>query len=135
MYITGNATLSDNTAEKNGGVIFLYQSELKCQDNGKLFLLGNVAGERGGAIHAISSSIGTAFNVLVVDINGSEYVRVSQIIFTDNHAIKGGAVSLEVSTCIFSSKLIIMYCSLTYMCNLSCLNGMRLTIWWCNLCR
>ena len=89
--------LSNNTAEKNGGAIFLYQSELKCQDNGKLFLLGNIAGERGGAIHAISSSIGTTFSVLSVDINGSEYVRVSQIIFTDNHAIKGGAVSLEVN--------------------------------------
>ena len=77
VHITGNATLSNNTAEKNGGAIFLYQSELKCQDNGKLLLLGNIAGERGGAIHAISSSIGTTFNVLLVDINGSEYARVS----------------------------------------------------------
>ena len=90
VYITGNATLSHNTAEKNGGAIFLYQSHLECQDNGKLLLLENVAGERGGAIHAISSSIRTIFIMDYTNI-------ISQIIFTENHAIKGGAVSLEVN--------------------------------------
>ena len=97
VYITGNTTLSNNTAEKNGGAILLYQSELKCQDNGKLLLLENIAGERGGAIHAISSSIKTTFMILVDNDNIYECARVSQIIFTDNHAIKGGAISLEIN--------------------------------------
>ena len=61
VYITGNATLSHNTAEKNGGAILLYQSHLECQDNGKPLLLENIAGEREGAIHAISSSIRIIF--------------------------------------------------------------------------
>ena len=91
VYITGNATLSHNTAEKNGGAIFLYQSRLKCLDNGKLLLLGNIAGERGGAIHAISSSIRTS-NILKTF---NEYSCISQIIFTENYAIKGGAVSMQ----------------------------------------
>ena len=71
----------------------IMQSELKCQDSGKLFLLGNIAGERGGAIHAISSSIRTS-NILKAF---NEYSHISQIIFTENYAIKGGAVSLEVN--------------------------------------
>ena len=59
VYIIGNTLISNSTAEKNGGAIFLYQSELTCLGNSKLSLLGNVAGEKGGAIHAISSSIKT----------------------------------------------------------------------------
>ena len=84
VYITGNITISYNTAEKSGGAIFLYQSELKCQGKSRLMLLKNTAGERGGAIHAISSSIKTTF---ITDFH------ISQIIFTENRAIKGGAVS------------------------------------------
>ena len=95
VYITGNTALFHNTAEKNGGAILLYKSHLECQDNGKLLLLGNIAGERGGAIHAISSSIRTTF--IILDISFDEYARISQIIFTENYAIKGGAVSLEVN--------------------------------------
>ena len=93
VYITGNTTLSHNIAEKNGGAIFLYQSQLECQDDGKLLFLGNIAGERGGAIHAISSSIRTTF----ITKDYTQFSHISQIIFTENYAIKGGAVSLEVN--------------------------------------
>ena len=91
VCITGNTTISNNTAEKNGGGMYLYQSELKCQGNSKLSLLGNIAGEQGGAIQAISSSIKAIF---IVDFLFSER---SQISFIENVAIRGGAVSLKVN--------------------------------------
>ena len=96
VYITGNTIISNNTAEENGGGMFLYQSELKCQGNCKLLFLGNVAGEKGGGIHAISSSIKTVF---IVDFS---FVQKSQIIFNENLATKGGAVSLEVNAKLYT---------------------------------
>ena len=91
VYITGSTTISNSTAGRNGGGIFLYQSELKCEGDSILSLLGNVAGNKGGAIHAISSSIKTNF------IEDFFFSARSQIYFIENHAHKGGAVSLEVN--------------------------------------
>ena len=92
VYITGNTTLSNNTAKGSGGGVYLYRSALECKGNSKLSLLGNVAGEKGGAIHAISSSIKTSL------LRGAPFSERSQIIFTGNSADRGGALALEVNS-------------------------------------
>ena len=105
VYITGNTTLTHNTAEKNGGAILLYQSELKCQDNGKLLLLGNIAGERGGAIHAISSSIRTTF-IILVETNMPVYHKLFSLTTMPSKEVQSHLKSMQ--SCIFLSKLIFM---------------------------
>lgn len=91
VYIIGNTIISNNTAKENGGGVLLYHSELNCQGNSTLLLLGNVAREKGGALHAISSSIKTTF------ISTCIYWLSAKINFVENYADEGGAVSLEVN--------------------------------------
>ena len=55
---------ANNTANDTGGGVYLDMSELHCQGNNSLKLLGNVATVKGGGVHAISSTINVEGNSL-----------------------------------------------------------------------
>ena len=88
----GTMVIANNTADKTGGGIYIYQSELNCQNHSQVKFFGNYASEKGGGIHAISSSI-------TVDISRNwrgEYLgSLLQII--ENRAENGGGICLEVN--------------------------------------
>ena len=80
VYVTGHLTVTHNSANVNGGGIYLYSSEMNCTGC-SLQLLHNTAKSRGGGIHAIASIIKLC----------SEY----SVMFTSNTAKKGGGLSME----------------------------------------
>ena len=57
LFVGGNMTLAYNQATRNGGGIYLSQSELSCRQQSILDIIGNTAVNRGGGIHAISSTV------------------------------------------------------------------------------
>ena len=63
LYVNGNVTIAHNTATRNGGGIYLSNSEFKCQPKSSFELINNTAYKRGG-IHAISSSINNLGNFI-----------------------------------------------------------------------
>ena len=85
VYVHHKAIIANNVAI-NGGGIFLYQSELYCVLN--CTLLRNHALQRGGAIHAVSSKI-------VADVEFFAENQIRYILFSNNRARLGGALSLE----------------------------------------
>ena len=94
LFINGNLSLVNNTANVSGGGVYLYQSELNCKGQSILELIGNSATKRGGGIHAISSIVTAEYNY---DKNANLYTG-STIMFIENTAGEaGGGVCLEVS--------------------------------------
>ena len=95
MLIYGEVTVTNNTATDSGGGVHLYQSELKCSENGTLKIITNNANEKGGGIRAISSLIISELmekaGILVV-LNG-------------NNAKLGGGICMEVNAKIYILKL------------------------------
>ena len=79
IYVKGTVIIVGNRANKSGGGVYLYQSEINCQLNSNLNVRGNIAAQRGGGIHATSSSIKTiaSFNL-------------TRIMFLNNSAESGG---------------------------------------------
>ena len=49
--------IENNTVLKTGGGLYLYCSELHCQNNSTIQLLGNTATEKGGGVNAINSQL------------------------------------------------------------------------------
>ena len=89
LYVYGELKFANNTATKNGGGVYLYQSEVNCQEPSILILLGNSANERGGGIHMISSIIRVRM------ISSSTVYKVSSVQFNENTARQGGGLCLE----------------------------------------
>ena len=97
IHVYGNSLISNNTAEDSGGGIYLYQSELNCKGTSTLELLGNSAANRGGGIHAISSTITAEYNFLDNrrEISHAVYFG-SRMNLISNKAVRaGGGVCLE----------------------------------------
>ena len=93
---SSDITVANNTAVDTGGGIYLYRSQLDCQENGTLTVLGNEAGEKGGGIHAIGSTI----NVHV------DYKETS-LHFVENTAAKdGGGICFEVDSKLYIFKIV-----------------------------
>ena len=92
VHVTGNTIITNNTARKSGGGAYLHQTELNCEGDGRLTFFGNVAVEKGGAIHATSSSLR-----VYISINSNFIIRISSIHFKNNQAKYGGGIFLEVS--------------------------------------
>ena len=90
MY--NDITISRNTVSDSGGGIYLYRSELNCQDESTVEFLSNGAIERGGGIHAINSFITVFFNRSSF-MDGLK----SSVNFTNNTAQMGGGVYLETT--------------------------------------
>ena len=90
IHVNGNVTITCNTATRNGGGVYLLNSELNCKPRSNLGLLNNHARHKGGGLHAISSSITAASSWKVI------YTGTS-VTFKSNTAEKGGGLSLEAN--------------------------------------
>ena len=93
LYVNGKLAVELNMARENGGGIYLSQSELTCLQKGILKLSGNVATQRGGGIHAISST---------VQSTSSDKTNVR---FVQNSAKEGGGIYLETNAKLYVHKL------------------------------
>ena len=95
ILIYGEVIVTNNTAINSGGGFHLYQSELKCSENGALKMHYNKAHEKGGGIRAISSLIISELKEksgTLVDLSG-------------NSAKLGGGICMEVNAKIYILKL------------------------------
>ena len=92
VYMSGDTTITNNTALSSGGAIYAYQSDISFSGNS--VVKNNSAKRSGGSIHAIGSTI--KFN------QGAHY-------FADNSATEngsGGALFLELNSQIHIVKSI-----------------------------
>ena len=114
VFVYGDMLVTSNIARKSGGGLYLYQSELNCEDNGTLKFIGNSANESGGGIHVIGSIIKISFNIYVKskvcwhiseDVHTRAYYTGSLVYFIANTAKRGGGVCLELSSKIYILKL------------------------------
>ena len=96
LYVNNQTTIANNGATEGGGGIYLYHSEINCQDGCTLELLNNSAVERGGGIHAISSSVKV--------YTGETHTSTSVVCFSENSAKKGGGLCLEVNAKLYVLK-------------------------------
>ena len=95
VYVYGNLTVTYNTATKNGGGFYLFQSELYCQREGTIHLLGNTAARKGGGVHASSSTLTIAGLDSYSVVNSSIAESFSSLNVTNNSASEGGGLSLQ----------------------------------------
>ena len=96
LYVHKQAVIANNNATSSGGGIYLYQSEINCQDCCRLEILNNTATEMGGGIHAISSSVKA--------YTGESQITTSVVHFSQNSAKKGGGLYLEVNAKLYVLK-------------------------------
>ena len=103
VYVDGEITIANNTARQNGGGVYLYQSELKCQEKGVLKLVSNRASVSGGAVHAITSDI----TVLTSSTRNEDtfFYTGAQLIVIQNIAERGGGISIELNSKLYILKL------------------------------
>ena len=110
LYVNGNLTMSHNSATRNGGGVYLSNSELTCLWKSAFLLYNNHAGQKGGGLHAISSSIkvNSAYprNTVTVTVpHGKPYTSLrARINFTTNEANMGGGLSLEANAKLYVLK-------------------------------
>ena len=87
FYVSNKVMMSFNSAKFNGGAIFLNNSELICQDGGRITLEKNKAAQ-GGGIYSSSSSL--IINSTVTLVNSVP----SYVIFSQNIGEEGGGLYL-----------------------------------------
>ena len=102
LYVNGNLTIAYNTATRNGGGVYLSNSEFNCQPKSSFELINNTAAYKGGGIHAISSSI----NKVTSYINwckqlSSPFCYGENLKFIGNAAEIGGGLSLEANAKVY----------------------------------
>ena len=96
IYINGIVIIENNTACSNGGGMFLYQSEMNCQQKGTLMISNNKANRKGGGIYAVSSTIKI--------ISQSHRTEGAYIEILKNRAESGGGLFLEANARIYVLK-------------------------------
>ena len=94
----GEATIQNNTAKFSGGGIYLYRSQLVCDENCTLDINGNEASEKGGGIHAVGSTI----SVL------ADY-KETFLKLVKNLAKVGGGICFEVDSKLYIMKNVRKY--------------------------
>jgi predicted outer membrane repeat protein len=111
LYVSGNVTIAHNTAIGNGGGVYLSTSELNCQQESTFVLNNNVAVNKGGGLHAISSSFKASSIILELDVgpgddNDKKLCRYvgTRMNFTNNKARFGGGLSLEENARLYILK-------------------------------
>ena len=104
LYVNGDVTLAHNTANRNGGGVYLSNSELNCQRKSTFEVRNNTALHKGGGLHAISSSIKTTVTVSSTTVLYYYYYTGARINFTGNAAGKGGGLSLEANAKLYILK-------------------------------
>ena len=103
IVLNSNAKIdiTNNTATKSGGGLYLSQSDLYGLEASALTISNNTANDRGGGIHAISSSIKlTVTGSKDTDAGGNVYEQYQSSVLniTENKAIAGGAIFLEANS-------------------------------------
>ena len=96
LYVNGQMIIANNTAMTNGGGVYLYQSEISCQQRGTLVISNNKANENGGAIFAVSSTIKVTTR--------SYFVQGAYLEITSNSAKRGGGIFLQANAKIYVFK-------------------------------
>ena len=91
IYANGNITIAYNVVNRNGGGVYLIDSELNCLNVSTFTLLHNTAAHKGGGLHAISSFI------KVMSLLKTPQVDTATLYFANNTALKGGGLSLEAN--------------------------------------
>ena len=100
LYVNGNVTIAHNVANRNGGGVYLMDSELNCQNVSMFALLHNTAAHRGGGLHTISSSI-KAMSLL---LTYAPQADTATLYFANNVAQMGGGLSLEANAKLYVLK-------------------------------
>ena len=100
LHINGRLAVTHNSANENGGGIYLYNSEMGCQQRSSLRLLNNSAKNKGGGAHAISSSI--RISASFHQYNDRGIITDSEVHFMQNTGLKGGGLSLELNSKLYS---------------------------------
>ena len=98
LYVNGNVTIKHNKVSRSGGGVYLSTSELNCQHKSGFILFGNTAAEKGGGMHAISSSIKATSAFTWPQYTGA------RMNFTNNSAKRGGGLSLEANAKLYILK-------------------------------
>ena len=93
IFVDGRMTLVHNQALRNGGGIYLSQSELSCGQQGILNITSNAAINRGGGIYAIGSIV------------RSTTIDKSNLMFLNNSAEAGGALYLGTNAKLYIHKV------------------------------
>ena len=93
LNILGITLISHNTAARNGGGVYLSQSEVFCQPNSSLRLENNTALWQGGGLHAVGSSVKISI------IANETLVNVE-----DNMAERGGGLSFNSNAKLYILK-------------------------------
>ena len=96
LYVNGRMIITNNTALTNGGGMYLYQSEISCQQRGTLIISDNKANENGGGIFAVSSTIKVTTR--------SYFVQGAYLEITNNSAKRGGGILLQANAKIYVFK-------------------------------
>ena len=101
VFLSNKVYVLNNSASKSGGGLYLSQSELLALQESTLTISSNDAYERGGGIHAVSSSIKCI-------VTGSQYTdptgetieeyKGAILNITENTAQKGGGIYLEANS-------------------------------------
>lgn len=96
VLVIGETIIANNTARKTAGGVYLEMSKFFCTGTSILKLKGNRAIEKGGGMHAISSTIN--INDKFDDETSVEAIYSgSQITIEGNQAKKGGGLYLSVN--------------------------------------
>ena len=99
VYVNSDVYIAHNAAFRNGGGIYLSNSELKCLQKATVLLDHNVAGYKGGGIHAVSSTVKATSAYLQ-----NRYYIGTRLNFTKNVADMGGGMSLEANSKLYILK-------------------------------
>ena len=88
LYISNEVKMTNNTADRSGGALYLNNSKMICQDGGRITLEMNMAKAKGGGICSSNSSLIINFTVEHPSITSS-YIG-----FLQNHGEEGGGLYL-----------------------------------------
>ena len=98
IYLNNRVYILNNSASTSGGGLYLSQTELLSVQESTLTISSNNAHEKGGGIHAVSSSIKcTVAGSQYTDPSGNmiEEYKGAIVNITENAAQKGGGIYLE----------------------------------------
>ena len=115
--MSGEIIIANNFANDSGGGIYLYQSKLNCVHN--CSFIENTANSAGGAIHAIASTVyandvqrGIWTQLLCSTSQLDETLDMTPltiIIFSNNSAVIGGALSFESNSKLYGNEYMIKF--------------------------
>ena len=108
IVVNGRLSIEHNRASRNGGGMYLLNSEINCQRLSIFKLVNNTATYKGGGIHAVSSSVKAASDhIYLCSCARDPSIRFytgSRLYFIKNRAERGGGLSLEANAKLYILK-------------------------------